>query len=111
MRFLHTADWHLGRVLHGVPLLEDQRHVLEQILAVARDERPDFLLVAGDVYDRTVPPADAVDLLGETLERLALDLRTEVHVPADKMSLAYRRLLDDLTKASLGSDAAVGATP
>ena len=74
MRFLHTADWHLGRVLHGVSLLEDQRHVLEQIIAIARDERPDFLLVAGDIYDRTVPPAEAVDLLGETLERLALDL-------------------------------------
>ena len=75
MRFLHTADWHLGRVLHGVSLLEDQAHVLEQILAVARDERPDFLLVAGDVYDRTVPPAEAVALFSETLERLALDLR------------------------------------
>lgn len=90
MRFLHTADWHLGRILHGVPLLEDQRHVLEQILAIARDERPDFLLVAGDVYDRTVPPAEAVDLLGETLERLALDLRLPTFLIAGNHDCPHR---------------------
>lgn len=75
MRFLHTADWHLGRLLHGVALLEDQAHVLEQVLGVAQQERPDFLLIAGDVYDRAVPSAEAVELLSTTLERLALDLK------------------------------------
>src|SRR5213593_3535765 len=78
MRFLHTADWHLGRLFHGVHLTEDQRHVLEQVVAIARDGRPDVVLVAGDVYDRAVPPPEAVELLDEVLSRLVLDLKLPV---------------------------------
>ncbi len=72
-RLLHTGDWHLGRYLHGVSLLDDQRHVLSQIVALAREENVDAVLVAGDVYDRSVPPADAVALLDEVLARLVVD--------------------------------------
>ena len=75
MRLLHTADWHLGRSLHGASLLEEQRHMLDEFVRLARDARPDVVLVAGDVFDRSVPPADAVELLDETLCRLVLDLR------------------------------------
>jgi DNA repair protein SbcD/Mre11 len=78
MRFLHTADWHLGRLFHGVRLTDDQRHVLEQVVEVARDGRPDVVLVAGDVYDRAVPPPEAVELLDEVLSRLVLDLKLPV---------------------------------
>src|SRR4051794_41934456 len=70
MRFLHTADWHLGRLFHGVHLTDDQRHVLEQVVEIARDGRPDVVLVAGDVYDRAVPPPEAGELLDEGLSRL-----------------------------------------
>jgi len=70
VRILHTADWHLGKILHGVPLLEDQAHVLEQICAIAEAQKPDVILIAGDLYDRSVPPADAVRLLSDTLGRL-----------------------------------------
>ena len=66
MRFLHTSDWHLGRIFHGLHLLEDQRAALDQILDLAREYRVDALLVAGDVY---------VNLLDETLRRLVLDLK------------------------------------
>lgn len=72
MRFLHTADWHLGRILHGRSLIEDQAHVLEQFVALVRDTRPDAVLIAGDVYDRAVPPAEAVNLLDDTLSRIVL---------------------------------------
>ena len=72
MRFLHTADWHLGRILHGRSLIEDQAHVLDQFVALVRDTRPDAVLIAGDVYDRAVPPAEAVNLLDETLSRIVL---------------------------------------
>ena len=72
MRFLHTSDWHLGRIFHGLHLLEDQRAALDQILDLAREYRVDALLVAGDVYDRAVPPTEAVNLLDETLRRLAV---------------------------------------
>lgn len=74
MRFLHTADWHLGRVYHGVSLLEDQARVLQDFIRLADEVRPDAILIAGDVYDRSVPPADAVRLLDVTLTRLVVDL-------------------------------------
>ena len=67
MRFIHTADWHLGRSLHGVRLLDEQRAVLDQLVALVRDRRPDALLIAGDIYDRAGPPGDAIDLLDDTL--------------------------------------------
>jgi exonuclease SbcD len=75
MRLLHTADWHLGRSLHGASLLEDQRHLLGELVRLAAETRPDAVLVAGDVFDRAVPPAEAVELLDEVLCRLVLDLR------------------------------------
>ncbi|GAB2720513.1 exonuclease SbcCD subunit D [Halomonas garicola] len=70
MRLLHTADWHLGRLLHNLSLLEDQRAVLDQLLEVVDRERIDAVLIAGDVYDRSVPPAAAVALLDAVLHAL-----------------------------------------
>lgn len=72
MRFLHTADWHLGRLFHGRSLVEDQAYVLDRFVALVRDVRPDAVLIAGDVYDRAVPPAEAVNLLDDTLSRIVL---------------------------------------
>lgn len=71
MRILHTADWHLGRNLHRASLHEDQGHALSQICDIARQERPDCVVVAGDIYDRAIPPVDAVHLLNWTLQELA----------------------------------------
>ena len=70
MKLLHTADWHLGRSLGGIPLLADQRHALEQLLDVVDDKRPDVLLIAGDIYDRALPPMDAIELLDWVLMEL-----------------------------------------
>ena len=74
MRFLHTSDWHLGRTLHGVDLLDAQRTVLAQLTATAADPpdgRPvDAVIIAGDIYDRAVPPVEAVALFSETLAEL-----------------------------------------
>lgn len=52
MRLLHTSDWHIGRQLHGVSLIEDQAHVLEQIVDIADREAVDAAVIAGDIYDR-----------------------------------------------------------
>lgn len=82
MRFLHTADWHLGRLFHQVHLTEDQHFVLRQVLDVARDARVDAIVVAGDVYDRAVPPPDAVALLDDTLSELLLGLRVPTIIAA-----------------------------
>ncbi len=78
MRILHTADWHLGLSLHGVSLVNDQRHVLEQILGIAEEEQPDVVIIAGDVFDRSSPPPDAVALLDWAIGRLVLDLGRKV---------------------------------
>ena len=70
MRLLHTSDWHLGRSFLGTSLLDDQAFVLENLVSAAIDAKVDAILLAGDVYDRSTPPADAVELLDETLTRL-----------------------------------------
>src|SRR5215213_2888033 len=78
MRLLHTADWHLGRLFHGASLLDDQAHLLEQFVDVARAAKPDVILVAGDIYDRAVPPPEAVQVLDDVLSRLVIDLKLPV---------------------------------
>lgn len=69
MKILHTSDWHIGRQFHNISLLDDQAHVLNQITEIAIAERVDALLIAGDIYDRSVPPATAVHLLNSVLNR------------------------------------------
>jgi len=70
MRLLHTSDWHLGRSLHRADLRAAQAAFLDHLVAVARAEKVDAVLVAGDVYDRAVPPVDAVELCEDALLRL-----------------------------------------
>lgn len=71
VKLLHTSDWHLGRTLHGAALVEHQRQFLDWLLDLAIAERVAAVLVAGDVYDRAVPPTDAVQLLDTALARFA----------------------------------------
>jgi exonuclease SbcD len=78
MRFIHTADWHLGRLFHTVHLTDDQRYVLDQFVDLVADVRPAAVLVAGDIYDRGVPPTDAVELLNDVLQRIVRGLGVPV---------------------------------
>lgn len=78
MRFIHTSDWHLGRLFFGEALTEEQAALLKEFVALAKDQQPDAIVIAGDVYDRSVPPADAVELLNETLSKLVLDCEIPV---------------------------------
>lgn len=71
MRILHTSDWHLGRTLHGVDLLDHQAAYLDHLVELVRSESVDAVVVAGDVYDRAIPPVEAVTLLSTALARLA----------------------------------------
>ena len=70
MKFLHLADLHLGKRVNGFSMLEDQAHILRQILAILDDEQPDGVLIAGDVYDKSVPTVEAVGLLDGFLTEL-----------------------------------------
>lgn len=90
MRFLHTADWHLGRLFHARSLIEDQAHVLDQFVALVREVRPDAVLIAGDVYDRAVPPPDAVALLDDVLARIVVGERVPVVMIAGNHDSAQR---------------------
>ncbi|SSC24632.1 Nuclease SbcCD subunit D [Klenkia terrae] len=83
MRFLHTSDWHVGRSLHGTDLLAEQEAVLSRLADVVRAERVDVVLVAGDVYDRAVPSADATGVLDRVLSRLRAAGATVVLTPGN----------------------------
>ena len=78
MKFIHTSDWHIGRQFHNVSLLDDQRHVLEQIVGYIQSESVDALVIAGDIYDRSVPPAKAVELLDQFITRICSEMNTPV---------------------------------
>jgi len=87
MRILHTSDWHLGRTLHGVDLTDHHAGFLDHLVELVRAERVDAVLVAGDVYDRAIPPVDSVELLSETLARLT-ELTHVVVTPGNHDSAA-----------------------
>ena len=98
MRILHTSDWHLGRQFHNVSLLDDQRHALEQIIAIVRERQVDVVVVAGDLYDRSVPPAAAVELLDDIVHRICQELQVPLiliagnHDGPQRLAFASRQL-------------------
>jgi exonuclease SbcD len=71
MRLLHTADWHLGRAFHGEELLSAQAGFVDFVVEAAHEQAVDGVVIAGDLYDRALPPIDAVRLASEALARLA----------------------------------------
>ncbi len=104
MRFLHTSDWHLGRTLHGIDLHQHQSAFLDHLVDVVRSEQVDAVLVAGDVYDRAIPPVAAVELLNDTLVRLAEHTRVIItpgnHDSATRLGFAAPLLRDRLVVRS-----------
>ncbi len=73
MRFAHISDLHIGKRLHEVSLLDDQAYILEEIRKILRDGKPDAVLIAGDIYDKSAPSAEAVRLFDDFLSGLASD--------------------------------------
>ena len=72
MKLLHLSDLHLGKRVNEISMLPDQKHILSQILHLVEEEAPDAVLIAGDVYDKTVPPAEAVTLFDDFLVSLGV---------------------------------------
>ncbi len=99
MKFIHTADLHIGKSICEHSMLDEQRHILASILEAVRGEKPDALLIAGDVYDKSVPSAEAVAVLDDFLVRLS-ETGTKVFVLSGNHDSAERiafggRLMED----------------
>jgi exonuclease SbcD len=70
MRLLHTSDWHLGRTLHGLSLIDAQRDAVDHVVTHAIAREVDLVIVAGDIFDRAVPPIEALRILNDAVARL-----------------------------------------
>jgi len=98
MRLLHSSDWHLGRLFHGIHLTDDQAIILDQFIDIAKEFSPDAIIIAGDIYDRSVPPPEAINLLDEVLSKLLLDVKIPIFIIAgnhdgpDRLGFASRLL-------------------
>lgn len=114
MRILHTSDWHLGRSFHREGMLGHQAAYVDHLLSVVESERVDLVVVAGDVYDRALPPVDAVRLADETLARLATSRARVVvtsgnHDSAQRLGFSSR--LIDAAGVFIRTDASSVGTP
>ena len=89
MRFLHTADLHLGKRVNDFSMIDEQKYILKQIISIAKDEKIDAMLISGDVYDKNVPIVEAVELLDEFLQSL-VDLNCTVFMIGGNHDSAQR---------------------
>ena len=99
MRFLHLSDLHIGKTVNGFSMLEEQRNVFEQLIGYVKNEKPDAVLIAGDVYDRAVPSVEAVRLFDDFLTGLAAEevvvmLISGNHDSPERLNYASRLLSD-----------------
>lgn len=90
MKFIHLGDLHIGRTFEMRSMLEDQSHVLSQVVELARVRRPDFVLIAGDIYDRSVPREEAMAIYDEFITSLVLDLGIPVYAISGNHDSARR---------------------
>lgn len=101
MKILHLADLHLGKILQEQSLLEDQEYMLNEIIDIIKEEKIETILISGDVYDRSVPPADAVNLLDDFLRKLIKELKIKVfiisgnHDSKDRLSFGSKIFEDE----------------
>ncbi|WP_109505708.1 exonuclease SbcCD subunit D [Nocardioides speluncae] len=114
MRILHTSDWHLGRSFHREGMLGHQAAYVDHLLDVVAEENVDLVVVAGDIYDRALPPVDAVQLADETFARLAAS-RAQVVVTSGNHDsvrrLGFGSRLIDAAGVFIRTDPATVGTP
>ena len=87
MKLFHLADLHIGKKVNGYSMIDDQRFVLDQVIARIRAEQPDALILAGDIYDRQIAPTEAIRLFDSALSRL-MSLGTKVCVISERLGFA-----------------------
>lgn len=98
LKIIHTGDWHIGKMIFQVHLTEDQRYILKQFVQVVKDEKPDLIIIAGDLYDRSIPPVEAVELLDDVFYEIVGNLNVPIlaisgnHDSADRVGFGGRLL-------------------
>jgi len=100
MRILHTSDWHLGRTFHGASLLDEQAQALDRIVELTSEADIELVVIAGDLYDRAFPPAEAVTLFGEAIVRLRSTGATVVAISGNHDSSIRVGVYDGLMTAA-----------
>ena len=100
MKIIHTGDWHIGKIVNEFSMIEDQKFYLDRLIELLEEERPDAFIIAGDIYDRSVPPAEAVELLDNVLSKIILELNIPVlaisgnHDSPERLSFGSKLLKD-----------------
>lgn len=100
MKIIHTGDWHIGKIVHQIHMTEDQKYVLENFVNLVKEENPDVIVIAGDLYDRSVPPVEAVELLDNVFSKILIELNTPIiaiagnHDSPDRVGFASKILRD-----------------
>ena len=80
MKIIHTGDWHIGKIVHEYSMIEEQEFILKQFVKLVKEEKPHVVIIAGDIYDRSVAPIEGVELLDRVLGQIILDLGIPVLV-------------------------------
>lgn len=78
MKIIHTGDWHIGKIVNEFSMIEDQRYILNSLVALIKKEKPDVLVIAGDIYDRSLPPVEAVELLNEIFSKVLIEHKVKI---------------------------------
>lgn len=101
MKIIHTGDWHIGKIVNEFSMLEEQKNILGQLISAIEAEKPDALIIAGDIYDRSIPPVEAVELVDEVFNRVLLEYKVPIlaisgnHDSAERLSFASRILTNN----------------
>ncbi len=82
MKFLHTADWHLGKIVHQKSMIEDQAYILDELLEIIKKDKIKVLIIAGDVYDRFIPSVEAMKVLDQFLSKAISDFKLTIFMIA-----------------------------
>lgn len=78
MKIIHTGDWHIGKIVNEFSMIKDQRYILNELIEIIKREKPDVLVIAGDIYDRSIPPVEAVELLNNVFNKILIDNKVKI---------------------------------
>lgn len=78
MKIIHTGDWHIGKIVNEFSMIEDQRYILNSLVDLIKKEKPDVLVIAGDIYDRSIPPVEAVELLNNVFSKILIENKVKI---------------------------------